>query len=110
MCANSNCGFGTQIESALSVMGYTYDRIFVISDMQVFSNNYYYYENPIKKWNRRFNDTMTYSFDLANYSGQIAPPSNNFMFLTSMNDIIFKYLNLVEGKENIVNLINNISF
>ena len=110
MCANSNCGFGTQIESALSVMGYTYDRIFVISDMQVFSNNYYYYENPIKKWNRRFNDTMTYSFDLANYSGQITPPSNNFMFLTSMNDIIFKYLNLVEGKENIVNLINNISF
>ena len=112
MCANSNCGWGTEIQSAIDIMKDTYDRIFVISDMQVFGckYNYYYGKNPIHSWNKKYKNIMTYSFDLANYNGQIEPPSNNFMFLTSMSDVFFKYINLTEGKADIVNIINNISF
>jgi len=115
MCSNSNCGWGTNIQSAIEIMKDTYDRIFVISDMQIFWTNYNSYyagsrTDSIYNWNKRYGNIMTYSFDLANYDGQIEPPSDNFMFLTSLNDSIFKYIDLVNGKENIVNLINNISF
>ena len=111
MCENSNCGYGTYIDSAIDIMYNNYDRIFVISDMQIFGHDYYSWgRDSVNDWNKRYRNIMTYSFDLANYSGQVEPPSNNFMFLTSMSDVFFKYINLTEGKEDIVNIINNISF
>lgn len=110
MCANDNCGYGTEISSAINLMRDNYDRAFVISDMQVFGDTLWSRQDSVDQWNRKFKNIMTYSFDLANYSGQIEPPSNNFMFLTALNDVLFKYISLVDGKGNIVDMINNIDF
>ena len=110
ICNNENLGYGTEIYSAMNIMRERYDRIFLISDMQIFEHNYYYQDNT-KIWNDRYRNIMTYSFDLANYSSQIVPPSDNFMFLTSINDALFKYVDFIDNKEkNIINIINNINF
>lgn len=112
MCDNEHCDYGTNIGPVMGTMYDNYDRIFLISDMQIFSSNHYWYSNrdDTKKWNSKYGHIMTYSFDLANYDNQLEPPSDNFMFLTSLSDIVFKYINLMESTANIVDIINNISF
>ena len=111
MCENEGLGFGTNIKPVMETMeNFYYDRIFLISDMQVFDDNSMWTQRITLRWNDRYQNIMTYSFDLGNYSNQIEPPSDNFMFLTSMNDVFFKYISLVEGNENIVDIINNIKF
>lgn len=112
MVHNEGLGYGTEIDSAMKIMRDDYDRIFLISDMQIFGGNHYLFyrsNNPTREWNRKYGKIMTYSFDLANYDNQLEPPSNNFMFLTSLSDIVFKYINLMEGSESIINIINSIS-
>lgn len=111
--ANERCDYGTNIGPVMDIMHDNYDRIFLISDMQIFGNRYSYWynidRNETQEWCHKYGKIMTYSFDLANYDNQLEPPSNNFMFLTSLNDIVFKYINLMESSENIVNIINSIS-
>ena len=110
---NDRCGFSTELESVMDLIQHNdtnYDKIFLISDMQIFDSRMRWMRNPIDRWKSIINGAMTYSFDLANYRSQIEPPSNKFMFLTSLSDTFFKYIDIMDGKDDIVNLINSISF
>lgn len=116
MVNNDRLGYGTVIERVLDIVKYNHDlysRVFVISDMQIFdTNNLYYFNNSyasiLERWNKYFKNIKTYSFDLSNYSNQISPPSDNFIFLTSLNDNLFKFISF--DNTNIVDVINNINF
>ncbi len=111
MCKNDNLGYGTNLQSAYNYMKDNYQRIFLISDMQIFNNSYYYFGRPKNinsLWSKRYKDIITYSFDLGNYHNQIVPPSSNFIFLTSLTDVIFKYIQILDlGTQELVNFINN---
>lgn len=115
MQRNSNCGFGTELYPVMDIIKFkrtNYSNIFLISDMQVFNPYYYSWrKNDLtERWQHVAKDAMTYSFDLANYDSQIEPPSDKFMFLTSLSDTFFKYIDITNDKDDIVNLINSISF
>jgi len=108
--ANDYCGYGTNLNSALNVMkeSNSYSRIFLISDMQVLADYWYVRKDTITEYAARYGNIHTYSFDLANYSSQVAPANKNFVFLTSLSDTIFKFIGFMENKEiDIVSIINN---
>lgn len=120
MYANDNCGYGTDIVPAFHLMNEKYDRIFLVSDMQIMTNN-----GPVRYWgcySGRQSGIETYngyckaykchphmySFDLANYSTQVENPNNpRIHLLTALNDTLFKMLPYIENGNSLVDYINN---
>jgi hypothetical protein len=117
MYANDDCGYGTDIVPAFRLMNEKYDRIFLVSDMQIMSKN-----SPGWWWCRRQSGIDTYnrycevykchphmySFDLANYSTQVENPNNpRIHLLTALNDTLFKMLPYIENGNSLVDYINN---
>lgn len=108
MCKNDGCGYGTYLSTAIEKMDGKYDRIFLISDMQVLDERWFFGDRPVKTYSRKFGNIPTYSFDLGNYHSQIESKNNpNFHFLTSLNDVIFKFISFMESNNNIVDIIDN---
>ena len=116
MCDNDNCGYGTDIVPAFGLINdKKYDRIFVVSDMQVMEK-----QNHFWSWGNSVDDisnyrsycaangrTILYSFDLGNYSNQIANPNNHDVHLmTALNDNVFKMLEYVEDGGKLYDYIN----
>ena len=108
LSANDNLGYGTELNSAFTIMNDNYARIFLISDMQIFDNPGWWYtsNNIIKQWRQTYKDINTYSFDLGNYKSQIMSPYDNIVYLTSLSDKIFKFIGMSEG-DSIESIINN---
>lgn len=120
MQANDGLGYGTEIHSVWNRLNKHYDRIFLISDMQVMNAGIYswsYYcgrggrkDTSIDLMNKYFAEygqSQIYSFDLGNYHTQISNPnSNNLHYITAMNDQVFKFIALLERGESIVDYIN----
>lgn len=114
--ANSNCGYGTDIVPAFQLLDRHYDRIFLISDMQVMAHDWYYdwYERDTSaqtynQYCATYGTSQLYSFDLGNYHTQYANSNNpNVHLLTSLSDKTFKIINLLSQGENIVDYINNV--
>lgn len=117
MYANDNCGYGTDIVPAFRLMNEKYDRIFLVSDMQIMDKNssgwwWCRHQNGIDTYNRycevyRCHPHM-YSFDLANYSTQVENPNNpRIHLLTALNDTLFKMLPYIENGNSLVDYINN---
>ena len=116
MYANDNCGYGTDIVSAFRLMNEKYDRIFLVSDMQIMSKNgsgWYWGENTgVETYNEYCKiykcHPHMYSFDLANYSTQVENPNNPCIhLLTALNDTLFKMLPYIENGNSLVDYINN---
>lgn len=121
LAANDDCGYGTEIVPAYEVMlnHNFYDRIFLISDMQIMSDSYSRYhfkdksgktcfENYAKKYG---NNTHLYSFDLSNYKTQTDNPNNpNIHLMTSLTDKVVSMIPYVETGEKLFDLINNYSY
>lgn len=120
LAANDNCGFGTNIAPAYEdfLNYHFYDRIFVISDMQIMNNHawWYRYTNSGKacfdKYCAKYgNNTHMYSFDLANYSTQTDNPDNPHVHLmTSLTDKVVSMIPYVENGEKLFDLINSYSY
>lgn len=116
MKKNDGLDMGTNIEAVWQMLDKHYDRIFLISDMQVMSSRYCWgwwrsSTNPIDCMNqymKDFGDSRVYSFDLGNYNSQIDNPNKGRLYmLTALNDKVFKMLEILEGGGNIVDYIND---
>jgi hypothetical protein len=113
MCENDNCGYGTNIAPAFGLVSdKKYDRIFVVSDMQVMKCvSWWGSDNGMSSYNTyRANNgrTILYSFDLGNYSNQIANPNNpDVHLMTALNDNVFKMLEYVENGGKLYDYIND---
>ena len=116
MCDNDNCGYGTDIAPAFGLINdKKYDRIFVVSDMQVMEkqNRFWGWGNSVdgmsnyRSYCAANGRTILYSFDLGNYSNQIANPNNHDVHLmTALNDNVFKMLEYVENGGKLYDYIN----
>lgn len=117
MYANDNCGYGTDIVPAFRLMNEKYDRIFLVSDMQIMSKNssgwwWCRRQSGIDTYNRYCEvykcHPHMYSFDLANYSTQVENPNNpRIHLLTALSDTLFKMLPYIENGNSLVDYINN---
>lgn len=120
MYANDNCGYGTDIVPAFRLMNEKYDRIFLVSDMQIMNKNgsrqywgcYSGWQNGIETYNGYCKaykcHPHMYSFDLSNYSTQVENPNNpRIHLLTALNDTLFKMLPYIENGNSLVDYINN---
>ena len=114
MCEEDKCGYGTHIGVAFAKLNKHYDRIFIVSDMQVMkevSPRWYYsqlVDGPANynDYCKEYGDTKCYSFDLGNYKTQCANPNNrNVHLVTALNDDVFKFLHLLENNQSIVDYI-----
>lgn len=115
MCENDNCGYGTDIAPAFGLISdKKYDRIFVVSDMQVMARQYTYWRDSTDGMCNYNNycavhgRTILYSFDLSNYADQIANPGNpDVHLMTALNDNVFKMLEYVENGGKLYDYIND---
>ena len=113
MCENDNCGYGTNIAPAFGLISdKKYDRIFVVSDMQVMKRvSWWGSDNCMSSYNTYCANngrTILYSFDLGNYSNQIANPNNpDVHLMTALNDNVFKMLEYVENGGKLYDYIND---
>lgn len=108
MCDNENCGYGTDIVPAMEQLrGTHYDRIFIISDMQVMTDRYYIRANPEQAYRKYCDGAEIYSFDLGNYSTQCFPVNDKFHYSTTLNDKVFEFIPFLENGNTLVDYINN---
>jgi hypothetical protein len=115
MCENDNCGYGTDIAPAFRLIrDKKYDRIFIVSDMQVMEKRFSWRGDSTDDM-EKYNDycaahgrTILYSFDLGNYSNQIANHNNpDVHLMTALNDNVFKMLEYVENGGKLYDYIND---
>lgn len=105
-------GYGTELYKAYACVNRKYDRIILISDMQIMSNNLYWWEQSgatsYKNYCKQYGRTPIYSFDLGNYHTQTDNPYNPDVYLcTSLSEETLRFIALLEDGENIVDYINN---
>lgn len=101
LCINDDLGYGTNLGAAYRLLDKEYNRIFLLSDMQTYNNILYSYidngEKCFKEYREAYNPNChLYSFDLGNYPAQSEAQENNVHLLTSLNDHLFKFIELVE--------------
>lgn len=117
LCENDNCGYGTEIVPAFELLNKefsseAYDRIFIISDMQVMDDNswYSYQGSAIKNYHKYFGQKVCYSFDLGNYHTQLLSPRDHIRYVTTLNDQVFKFIGLLESGINLIDYINQFDY
>lgn len=112
---NDDCGYGTDIVPAFNLLYKQYDRIFLISDMQIMDNSTHGWYTRIKgtdtynAYCSKYNcHPHMYSFDLNNYHSQVENPNNpRIHLLTALNDQLFKLIPYIEDGNSLVDYINN---
>lgn len=112
---NDDCGYGTDIAPAFNLLNKQYDRIFLVSDMQIMDNDTCGWYSRIKGIDT-YNDYCSaykchphmYSFDLSNYHSQVENPNNpRIHLLTALNDQLFKLIPYIEDGNSLVDYISN---
>lgn len=120
MCANDGCGYGTDIVPAFDALYEHYDRIFIISDMQVMDDFCSYsYGRLMRSSDGRtateamdryfllFGKSIVYSFDLGHYHTQLTHPKrDNLVMMTELSNKVFELLKFFEDGVDIVRYIN----
>lgn len=114
---NDNLGYGTEIVPAFEVLeksGREFDRIFLISDMQVMDGWSYRGIDAVSASNRylaKHKKTHIYSYDLGNYHTQVASPnSGRITLLTALNEKVFDMIRMKEKGTSLIDLINDYSY
>ena len=116
LCANDNCGYGTEIIPAFKLLDREfsvndYKRIFIISDMQVMDDGHYWSSGfAVKSYHKYFVMKPCYSFDLGNYHTQILSPQDHIKYITSLNDQVFKFIGLLESGVDLFSYINSFNY
>ena len=106
MCKNEGCGYMTCLNAAFDKINYPINRLFIISDMQTMDRTGYSgFESCCNKTD---SNCKCYSFDLGNYHwGARISDYPNVHCLTSLNEKIFDFVNLLEsGNNSIMEYIN----
>lgn len=108
------CGYSTKIVKVFEKLDVHYDRMFVISDMQVMdiSSAYHWEDRDVdvayKRYRREFGDSRIYSYDLGNYSTQLTKPADDSIrYITALNDNVMKFIGLLEQGVSVVDYIND---
>lgn len=116
MQKNDDCGCGTDIISVWEMLDQHYDRVFLFSDMQVMTPNWWGYTkgtsaiNVMNDYMRQYGRTHVYSVDAGNYSTQISNPlRGDLTLLTGFSDKVFSFIKLLEDGENLIDYINSIN-
>ena len=117
MQENEGCGYGTDIVPVFESIDKHYDRMFLISDMQVMNDNWAWYSrsksasNAFKEYKRKYGSTHIYSFDLGNYHSQIVNTgSNDISYITTLNDTVFKIFEFEENGKSLVDVIKDYKY
>ena len=116
LCDNDGCGYGTDIVPAFGLLGReidndTYQRIFIISDMQVMDHRSWYgQKTAVTAYHNYFGMKPCYSFDLGNYHTQLLSPADHIRYITALNDQVFKFIGLLESGTNLVDYINKFNY
>lgn len=110
--AEDGLGYGTNLDVAYNCVDRKYDRIMLISDMQIMGGRRGYWRNDgissYEEYCKMYGRTLIYSFDLGNYHTQTSNPNNPDVYLcTSLSEKTLKFISLLENKESIVDYINN---
>ena len=119
MCDNDGCGYGTNIVPVFKELNKHYDRIFIISDMQVMDDswgygwlrysrgNSYTATEAMNRYFLLFGKSTVYSFDLGHYRTQLTDPkSDNLVMMTGLSHKVFELLKFFEDGVDIVRYIN----
>lgn len=117
---NDGLGYGTEIVPAFDVLsksGRDFDRLFLISDMQVMDTYPSYWNrqdsltSTVNKYLAAHKGTHIYSYDLGNYHTQVASPnSGRITLLTTLNEKVFDMIRMKEQGASLIDLINNYSY
>lgn len=116
---NDGCGGGTDIIPVFDSIEKHYDRMFLISDMQVMndSSSWGWYgrsksaNDAFKEYKLKYGNTHIYSFDLSNYHSQITKTgSNDISYITALNDNVFKILELEENCKSLIDVIKDYKY
>ena len=118
MQSEDGIGYNTNITPVFKDLSKHYDRIFLISDMQVMCDTTWWGRVISDKYNSeafaalnsyisRYGKTRVYSYDLGNYKTQISNPNRgDIVMLTALNEQVFKMMQVLELGGNIVDYIN----
>lgn len=113
LCSNDMCGWSTNLIPAVEILGSKrqYDRIFLISDMQVFDGYHSWSDNSaVKAYHKYLGNTPCYSFDLGNYHTQALSKYDHIRYVTTLSDQVFKFIDLLESGEDLVSYINSVVY
>lgn len=101
---------GTNLGSIFPLIGgKQYDRIFILSDMQTWLDNYY--GTPVKQgfaaYKKVSPEVKLYTFDLAGY-GDMQFPEQNVFCLAGWSDKVFNVIEQLESGKSLVKQINEV--
>lgn len=118
---NDNLGFGTNVENAIREIddSIDYDRIFLISDMQVACPRRFYWGGVVEdqvvpvldNYMKLHKNTIVFSYDLGNYATQISNPNRGQLkLLTSLSDKVLSMIPILESGGSLVDMIMDTSY
>lgn len=113
MAANDNCGWGTSLDTVWPlVQNQRYDRVFLISDMQVMESDEWWIQNRVpamtfSKYCEACGQTpKVYSFDLGNYHD--APVSlGDISYFTALSPEVLKFIEILESGKSVCDYIDS---
>ena len=114
MTKNDLCGYGTYIQTAFCLLEKHYDRIIIVSDMQVMGCTERNITQPqiayetFDKYTQTFGDCHVFSYDISNYPISFFPPEDNRLhFCSALNNISFAMIPYLEGGKNLEDFVNS---
>lgn len=110
LASGTGYGGGTNMASAFDRLTQHYDRIFIVSDMQIMGPSRWDSDRGVRTYEeyvRAYGRCKCYSFDLANYQGQAANSKNpDVKLFTTLSSKVFDFIDLYERGGNLVDYIN----
>ena len=105
LCDNEGCGHATVLDAVipfLQIMD-SIDRIFLYSDMQVMSRRspWGFETKNFNSWICNHRNVYVYSYDLGMYNTSAVSDSDQFMFISALNDAIYELVPYFEQEDGI---------
>lgn len=111
MADNDSMGYSTIIDSVFETLNKHYDRIFLFSDMQVMDTNSWSSKSAYKlfdEYKLKYGNSKIYSFDLGNYHNQLLSNRADLVYITALNDVVFKIIEMLEDpKKSLIDIVKN---
>lgn len=106
-------GCGTDMIPVFDIIDKSYDRMFLISDMQVMDDFWSgeHVNNMFNKFRKEYGPCHMYSFDLGGYGTQVLKTgSNDISYITALNDNVFKFIQMQESGKTLIDFINEYTY
>lgn len=113
LCNNQRCGHGTCLDSVVNILNLlpSIDRIFLFSDMQVMlETGYWAQTDTFKSWMDQHSNTYLYSYDLGQYATSAVSDTERFIFISALNDSIYKIIPYFEEEDGLEKFIGQMTY